>query len=81
MNDDQSGTSQEQPRQRWLLRLGIVGTIVTALCCFTPLLVILLGVVGLSAIAGHLDLVLFPVLGGFLLLTIYAVWARRRHEC
>jgi mercuric ion transport protein len=34
---------------RTLLRTGIVGTAVAALCCATPVLVILLGAVGLSA--------------------------------
>lgn len=64
------------PPKSWLLRLGIVGTIVSALCCFTPLLVVLLGAVGLAAVVGRLDLVLFPALGGFVLLTAYAL--RRR---
>ena len=32
-----------------LLTTGIVGTVVAALCCFTPILAILLGAVGLSA--------------------------------
>lgn len=58
--------------------MGVNGAIITALCCFTPLLVILVGVVGLSAIVGYLDLVLFPALGIFVLLTIYALWKRRR---
>lgn len=60
-----------------LLRIGIIGTLVAALCCFTPLLVILLGVVGLSAVVGYLDLVLLPALAAFILLTIYALWKRR----
>jgi hypothetical protein len=33
-----------------------------ALCCFTPILVILLGVVGLSALTWYLDYVLLPAL-------------------
>ncbi|MFQ5347322.1 MAG: mercury resistance system transport protein MerF [Rhodothalassiaceae bacterium] len=57
-----------------LLGVGIVGTIVTALCCFTPVLVILLGAVGLSALLGWLDYVLLPALGLFLLITAYALW-------
>ena len=67
-----------QPQGSWLLRMGVIGAIITALCCFTPVLVILVGVVGLSAIVGYLDLVLFPALGIFVLLTIYALWKRRR---
>ncbi len=60
------------------LRIGIGGTIVAALCCFTPLLVVLLGAVGLSAALGWLDYVLFPALAFFIGLTIYAVYRRRR---
>ena len=45
---------------RGLLRTGIIGTVIAALCCFTPILVILLGTVGLSAMLGLLDYVLFP---------------------
>ncbi len=62
-----------------LLTTGIIGTVIAALCCFTPVLVILFGAVGLSAIVGYLDLVLLPALGFFVLLTIYAVWRRQRN--
>jgi len=61
-----------------LLKVGIIGTVFAALCCFTPLLVVLVGVVGLSAIVGYLDYVLFPALGFFILLTAYALWRRGR---
>jgi mercuric ion transport protein len=61
-----------------LLSVGLVGTIVAALCCFTPVLVILLGVVGLSALAGWLDIVLLPVFAAFIGITAYALWRRRR---
>lgn len=63
---------------RKLLRIGIVGTVVAALCCFTPLLVILLGALGLSAAVGWLDLVLLPALAAFVALTLYALWRRSR---
>ena len=56
-----------------LLTTGIVGTVIAALCCFTPLLVVLLGAVGLSAWLGWLDYVLLPALGVFICITIYAV--------
>ncbi|MEL6919940.1 MAG: mercury resistance system transport protein MerF [Pseudomonadota bacterium] len=56
---------------------GLIGTAVAALCCFTPVLVILLGAVGLSAIVGYLDYVLLPALGIFLLITTYALWKRQ----
>ncbi|GAB4226512.1 MAG: mercury resistance system transport protein MerF [Methyloligellaceae bacterium] len=61
-----------------LLATGIIGTLVAALCCFTPVLVILLGVVGLSALTGWLDVVLLPALGFFIGLTAYALWRLRK---
>lgn len=61
-----------------ILTTGIVGTMIAALCCFTPVLVILLGVLGLSSIVGYLDYVLFPVLAFFVVLTGYALWRRQR---
>ena len=60
-----------------LLTTGIIGTAIAALCCFTPLLVVMFGFVGLAALVGYLDYVLFPALGFFILLTIYAVWRKK----
>jgi mercuric ion transport protein len=57
---------------------GLGGSAIAALCCFTPILVIALGGVGLAAIVGWLDLVLLPALAFFLGLTAYALWRRRR---
>ena len=64
---------------RRLLTTGIIGTAIVALCCFTPVLVVLFGLVGLSAVLGWLDYVLFPALAFFIGLTIYAVWRRQRN--
>ena len=61
-----------------LLRTGIIGSAVTAVCCFTPALVILLGTIGLSTVLAWLDYVLFPLLALFIGITIYAVMERRR---
>lgn len=61
---------------RKLLVCGTAGTVIAALCCFTPVLVILLGVAGLSAWVGGLDFVLFPALAFFLGLTAYALYRR-----
>jgi len=61
-----------------LLKTGIIGTALAVLCCFTPALVILLGAVGLPAVVGYLDMVLFPALGIFVLITIYALWKQRK---
>ena len=63
---------------RTLLRTGIIGTLIVAVCCFTPVLIVLLGVVGLSAWLGWLDYVLLPALGLFLAMTAYAILQRRR---
>ena len=57
---------------RKLLAAGCTGTIIAAICCFTPALVILLGAVGLSAWLGWLDYVLLPSLALFLGITAYA---------
>ncbi|WP_204799570.1 mercury resistance system transport protein MerF [Nitrosomonas nitrosa] len=63
-----------------LVRVGLVGTVLVALCCFTPILVILLGVVGLSALTGYLDYVLLPALAIFIGLTIYAILRKRKAD-
>ena len=61
-----------------LLKAGIIGTGFMSLCCFTPFLVLIVAGVGLSAIIGYLDYVLFPALGVFILLTAHALW--KRHQ-
>jgi mercuric ion transport protein len=63
---------------RPLLRTGIIGAVVTAVCCFTPVLVIALGALGLSAWLGWLDVILFPLLALFIGLIALAVYRRRR---
>jgi len=64
-------------KDRWF-KTGLWGTVVTAICCFTPLLVWTLGVLGLATLTGYLDYVLFPLLGIFIAITIYAAVTRRR---
>ena len=63
-----------------LLKTGVIGTCVAAVCCFTPALVVLVSAVGLSAIIGWLDFVLLPALALFLLLTGYALYRRSRES-
>jgi mercuric ion transport protein len=63
---------------RTLLQTGIIGTPIAAVCCFAPVLVVLLGAVGLSAWLGWLDYVLLPALVLFLALTAYAIVQRWR---
>jgi len=63
-----------------LLRVSVIGTVLVALCCFTPVLVILLGAVGLVALTSYLDYVLLPALVFFIGLTCYAVWRKKKHD-
>ncbi|MDP6706222.1 MAG: mercury resistance system transport protein MerF [Alphaproteobacteria bacterium] len=65
-------------KEKPLLGIGIVGTVVTAICCVTPVLVLLFGAIGLSALVVWLDFVLFPLLALFIALTAYAALRLRR---
>ncbi|SDW81024.1 mercury resistance system transport protein MerF [Marinobacter mobilis] len=56
-----------------LTKTGLIGSVVTALCCFTPVLVWLFAALGLSAMVGYLDVVLFPMLGVFVLLLLIGI--------
>ena len=58
------------------MKTGIIGTVVAALCCFTPVLVVLFGAVGLSAWLGWIDYVLFPALFASLGLVAHALYSR-----
>ncbi len=70
----------KKPTDRSLLRVGIIGVVIAALCCFTPALVVLLGVIGLSATTGYLDYALLPALVFFIGLTAYALWRREKRK-
>lgn len=61
-----------------ILKTGIVGSVIAAICCFTPVLVLLLGALGLSAWLGWLDYVLLPALIVFLGITAYGLWRRQK---
>lgn len=63
-----------------VLRLGIIGTIIAALCSFTPVLVIALGAVGLTSLVPRLDPILIPVLLFFVALTFWAFSRRYRSK-
>ena len=67
-----------QMDNRKLLRTGIIGFVVTMVCCFTPLLVLLFGAAGLTAWLEGADFVLFPAMFGFMALSAYALIKRRR---
>ncbi len=59
-------------------KTGLWGSIIAAICCFTPVLVVGIGLVGLAALTPYLDYVLFPMLGIFLILAFYGWSARSR---
>lgn len=61
-----------------ILRAGIIGTVIAAICCATPVLVIAFGAIGLSAWVSGLDYVLLPALAVFLAMTVYGLWRRQR---
>ncbi len=57
-------------RDRWLV-LGVIGAALTCLACLTPVAVLALAAIGLGAWAGRLDVVLFLLLLGFVVLAVY----------
>ncbi len=57
-----------------LVKFGLGGSILAAVCCFTPALVIVLGLLGFSAFVGLLDYVLFPAMGVSLLILGIGLW-------
>ena len=56
-----------------LLKVGLTGLVILALCCFTPILVVVFGAIGLSAVLVWLDYILLPLLLIFVDVTIYAI--------
>lgn len=76
------GFVEIDPMKNKLLALGIGGSILAALCCFTPLLPIVLTALGLTGVLGvvYNDAVLLPVLAGFLILTGYAIWRQKKQK-
>lgn len=61
-----------------LLRTGVIGAAIAAICCFTPLLAIILGTVGLSAWLLWFDYAVFAALITFLCLIAFALMQRRK---
>ena len=65
---------------RTLMRTGAVGAVIAAICCATPLLVVLLGLLGLSAWAAKADYVLLPALALSLGLVGWALIRRQTQK-
>jgi mercuric ion transport protein len=63
-------------RDRTLIATGAVGAVVAAVCCATPLLVIVLGAVGLTAWLANADYVVIPALILCLGLVAFGVYRR-----
>ena len=61
-----------------LIKPGIIGAVIAGVCCATPVLVILLGAVGLSALTGYLDYVLLSALALCIGLIGYGLYRQRR---
>ena len=62
------------------LYAAIGGTLLVALCCFTPILVITLGAIGLSTATPYLDYVLLPAL--LVMITVFIIsYLRWKKAC
>jgi hypothetical protein len=76
------GLMEIDPMKNKLLALGIGGTVLAVLCCFTPLLPIVLTALGLTDLLGivYNNAVLLPMLAAFLILTGYALWRQKNQK-
>jgi len=63
-----------------LLKVGILGTILACVACFTPAALVLLSLLGLARWAGFLDYVLFPLLALFVIALACGAWQRRQAQ-
>lgn len=68
-------------RGRALIRASAAGTILAAICCGTPLLAVLLPLVGLSAWLARADLVLLSLLAVSLGLFAWGIHRRAKAAC
>lgn len=62
---------------RALVRTGIVGAVIAAICCVTPILVVLLPLAGLGAWLASADLMAFSLLAASLGLIAWGLYRRR----
>jgi mercuric ion transport protein len=73
INNETNGASK-------CLKVGTLGAVVTAVYCFTPVLVVGLGIIGLGMLIPYLDYLLLPALGLFLVLTVFGLVAKKREK-
>ena len=64
-------------RDRILITTGAIGAVVAAICCVTPVLVIMFGAVGLTAWLAKADYVLIPALMLCHALVVLGLYRRR----
>ncbi|NWF61589.1 MAG: mercury resistance system transport protein MerF [Fischerella sp.] len=57
---------------------SVSGTVIVALCCFTPVLVVTLSAIGLGVVIGYLDYILLPALVVMLIITFVSYRRYRR---
>jgi mercuric ion transport protein len=67
-------------QDRALIATGAIGAVIAAICCATPLLVVVFGAVGLSASLAKADYVVIPVLILCLALIAVGFYRRRLHR-
>ena len=71
---------QETKPSKKGLYASLTGVVLVALCCFTPVLVIGLSVVGLKLFVPYLDYVLLPALVLMIIFTFY-LYKKWKNEC
>ena len=68
-------------KNRTSLRFGILGTAVAVLVCFSPVVITLLGILGLSSWFGWIDSVfhmVFLLSIGLIIFGLYRMWQHKR---
>ena len=65
---------------RTLCGTGVAGTVIAAVCCFTPALVVILSALGLAAWLKWADYVLLPALVLFLAVSVYGLYRLRQER-
>lgn len=67
-------------KESTILKTGLIGALIAAICCLTPALVLLLGAVGLSAWLAWLDYVLLPALIIFIAVAVHGLFKLRQRR-
>jgi mercuric ion transport protein len=64
-------------RDSTLITTGVIGAVLTAICCATPLLVVVLGAIGLTGWLAKADYVVLAALILCLGLIVFGLYRRR----